>query len=540
MNRMSYEYPIGDLRISTITSMLQINASYTPISFNSLFQFVNVTDPSEEGITLMKLYHYVHIPTTKNTKESATASSTNDMDYVTKIVRCTKNSKGISYEHVHDCFHNQITLEVRFWETVENKTTQTSRIQLSVANIFLYENGKLKVAGITQETSADKLCHVLERHLLRDHNFYKQKYLEMQHKNDTQFIEEFNFMPNFVPNIVGPIENFPFLASRTSETTCTDSGKSSSNNKEEYELKIIEELIVPENKKNKLKKNTSKASEKSIDKERSVETKEIQPTRETPQIMTPSIETKPITTTTEPIKTKETIERKNSLPEVVRQFTIVLKRNNILETMKLAAEYFIKNKYLENMSKRKASKTHLKMSTALQQVTETEFPTTEISLSRSITEAAMYNTDFSVLFLINREKLHNLLYTHTELTRIFPQKQFDPERYPGIILKYIWNDIYRGENGMNPFSFSNLSQICEGKCHCAKKCTKKGTGCGINSCRFITISIFQTGKIIMTGATAHVQIVYLHRAINLLLHELRAEIEMIKPKLVIGEDVMKI
>ena len=74
---------------------------------------------------------------------------------------------------------------------------------------------------------------------------------------------------------------------------------------------------------------------------------------------------------------------------------------------------------------------------------------------------------------------------------------YESENYPGVKLGYFYNENYIGAES-------------EGKCICEKKCKGKGAKSKLNICKRITISTFQSGKIIITGASSctHIQCAY--------------------------------
>jgi len=94
----------------------------------------------------------------------------------------------------------------------------------------------------------------------------------------------------------------------------------------------------------------------------------------------------------------------------------------------------------------------------------------------------LINSDFKVAHPIKRDVIHNIL---TRKYGLF--STFEGTIYQGVNTKYYYN-----EESSRPDK--------PGICFCTKKCKGKGDGCGNGECKRITISIFQTGKIIITGA----------------------------------------
>ena len=92
----------------------------------------------------------------------------------------------------------------------------------------------------------------------------------------------------------------------------------------------------------------------------------------------------------------------------------------------------------------------------------------------------MINSDFKLNFKLDRYKLHEGLINFGLLSN------YDPENYPGVKIYYFWNN-YNGKRN-------------KGICKCKKKCKGKGKGNGENDCKKVTIAIFSSGSIIITGS----------------------------------------
>lgn len=102
----------------------------------------------------------------------------------------------------------------------------------------------------------------------------------------------------------------------------------------------------------------------------------------------------------------------------------------------------------------------------------------------------LINTDFSIGSNIDQEVLHSILVDKYNLISIL-----EKTIYQGINTKYFFN-----------------SKTSDGICHCIEKC--KGAGNSDNECKKITVSIFRTGKIIITGAKTINQINTVYDFIN--------------------------
>jgi len=108
----------------------------------------------------------------------------------------------------------------------------------------------------------------------------------------------------------------------------------------------------------------------------------------------------------------------------------------------------------------------------------------------------MINSDFNTNFKIDLSKFLNIL--NEKEKDLFTK--FNPEKYRGLIIGYYWN---------------LKNDIQDGRCLCKTKC--KGKGSGENQCKKITISIFKSGSIIITGGRLIKQIEDAYKLINNLL-----------------------
>ena len=100
------------------------------------------------------------------------------------------------------------------------------------------------------------------------------------------------------------------------------------------------------------------------------------------------------------------------------------------------------------------------------------------------------NSDYKSNFEIKRSELHQLLVNKY---KIF--SSFEPCIYPGVMSKFFWNKDIKGKPGK-----------LLGKCYCSNLCTGKGKGIGDGNCKKITISVFQSGSVII-GAQTFEQII---------------------------------
>ena len=107
----------------------------------------------------------------------------------------------------------------------------------------------------------------------------------------------------------------------------------------------------------------------------------------------------------------------------------------------------------------------------------------------------MINTDFKIYediemqnrFSIKRRELHNIL-----ISDIYNNKSsFQPGVYQGVKLEYYWNTNNIEKNGI---------------CQCKSNCFGKQSGIGDGNCKKVTIAIFESGSILITGGITFEQV----------------------------------
>lgn len=102
-------------------------------------------------------------------------------------------------------------------------------------------------------------------------------------------------------------------------------------------------------------------------------------------------------------------------------------------------------------------------------------------------KVALINSDFKVDFEIKRDRLYSILINYYN-----NKCSFEPCIYPGVKIQFFWNIIHKVKDGV---------------CRCREDCHAiKGEGTGENDCKKITIAVFQSGCIIITGAQTTNQI----------------------------------
>ena len=100
-------------------------------------------------------------------------------------------------------------------------------------------------------------------------------------------------------------------------------------------------------------------------------------------------------------------------------------------------------------------------------------------------ETVLINSDFDIHHEVDRESLHRTIVDNGYLS------SYEPCNYPGVNIKYYFNPLKRNF----------------GICDCEKPCNGKGLN---DTCKKITIAVFKSGKIIITGGRNkhHIQTAY--------------------------------
>ena len=104
---------------------------------------------------------------------------------------------------------------------------------------------------------------------------------------------------------------------------------------------------------------------------------------------------------------------------------------------------------------------------------------------------AMINSDFFIGYKVKREVVHR------EIVDAGMYSSYEPCIYPGVNIKYYYNKDTEGSSNA-------------GICKCSKTCNGKGCGDGDGLCKKITIVVFMSGEIMITGARCreHISICY--------------------------------
>jgi len=119
----------------------------------------------------------------------------------------------------------------------------------------------------------------------------------------------------------------------------------------------------------------------------------------------------------------------------------------------------------------------------------------------------LINSDFYVGFKLNRTNVYEYMLNQCGLLC-----DFDPCIYQGVLIKFYWNTI---------------KNVQDGKCNCTIPCNGKGVGDSNGECRKITVSVFQSGNIIITGKCCRKELHYIYNYIVKLLHENSTELKQV-------------
>tara|TARA_B100001094_G_scaffold333358_2_gene411058 strand:+ start:5859 stop:6617 length:759 start_codon:yes stop_codon:yes gene_type:complete len=103
----------------------------------------------------------------------------------------------------------------------------------------------------------------------------------------------------------------------------------------------------------------------------------------------------------------------------------------------------------------------------------------------------LINSDFMIDYKIDR----NMLHRHIINMDMF--SSYEPLIYPGVNIKYFYNRDYT-----------------DGICKCSCNCNGKGNSLGNGNCKRITIAVFMSGSIIITGANNTDQLLEAYNFIN--------------------------
>lgn len=101
------------------------------------------------------------------------------------------------------------------------------------------------------------------------------------------------------------------------------------------------------------------------------------------------------------------------------------------------------------------------------------------SLANVNYQVCLVNTDFHLGIGVRRNVLHDMISS-------VMHSSFEPCIYPGVKIDYYFNDM--------------STCRARGTCSCSQQCSGRGRGHADGDCRKVTIAVFQSGCVIITGA----------------------------------------
>jgi hypothetical protein len=123
----------------------------------------------------------------------------------------------------------------------------------------------------------------------------------------------------------------------------------------------------------------------------------------------------------------------------------------------------------------------------------------------------MINSDFRVPFRLRRSYIHKRLIS----PEYGNSSVFQPASYQGVKLQFFWNENQAVKNG---------------HCVCRRRCLGYGDGCGEGRCKKVTVVLFESGSILMTGGNAVRQTDSAHAFITQFLEKNRDFVEKVLPE----------
>lgn len=112
---------------------------------------------------------------------------------------------------------------------------------------------------------------------------------------------------------------------------------------------------------------------------------------------------------------------------------------------------------------------------------------------------SMINSNFGVNYPVRRKALQRVLTGPP-----YSMSCSFEGPYPGVKLQYFWN--------------SRNDPAKQGICRCHKPCEGKGRGSGEGQCKKVTVSVFESGNALITGANAFDQVDDAYRFIHHVFH----------------------
>lgn len=118
--------------------------------------------------------------------------------------------------------------------------------------------------------------------------------------------------------------------------------------------------------------------------------------------------------------------------------------------------------------------------------------------------ACLINSDFNSGYVLRRDCLYSLVSGPLYAVRCVYETY-----YPGVKIQFMWNTCHPERDGL---------------CRCASQCSGRGDGTTIGKCRKVTMSVFQSGCCIITGAHTYAQLDDAHAFLTRVFAEHRTEL----------------
>jgi TATA-box binding protein (TBP) (component of TFIID and TFIIIB) len=115
------------------------------------------------------------------------------------------------------------------------------------------------------------------------------------------------------------------------------------------------------------------------------------------------------------------------------------------------------------------------------------------SLANVNYQVCLVNTDFHLGIGVRRNVLHDMISS-------VMHSSFEPCIYPGVKIDYYYNDM--------------TTCRARGTCSCSQQCNGRGRGLADGDCRKVTIAVFQSGCVIITGAHTLQQVYWAYDCIT--------------------------
>lgn len=140
----------------------------------------------------------------------------------------------------------------------------------------------------------------------------------------------------------------------------------------------------------------------------------------------------------------------------------------------------------------------------LNKIIDTLKKTSDVNYAITDYKVQLINSDFKIDFNVDRDILSKII---TENYKVYCS--YESCIYPGVKIQYNWNSINTENDGV---------------CKCNSYCNGKGDGYGHTNCKRVTIIVFQSGSIIITGSKNTKQINDAYHFINKIINDNKSQL----------------